>query len=141
MPLFILAAAPAAVAQSGPGVRAGVSGNPDQFYVGVHYDTGPLVDRLSFRPNVEVGVGDDQTALAINVEFAYWLAVPRRPLRFYVGGGPALNVYRYHGDRTDAQPGFNVIVGVAHRGGLFAEVKVGLIDSPDVKFGVGYTFH
>jgi len=30
--------------------------------------------------------------------------------------------------------------GVAHRGGFFGEVKVGVFDSPDLKIGFGYTF-
>ena len=30
----------------GPGVRAGVSVDPDQFYFGGHYETGELIDRL-----------------------------------------------------------------------------------------------
>ena len=42
--------------QAQAGVRAGVSVDPDQFYFGGHIETTPLVDRLRFRPNVEVGV-------------------------------------------------------------------------------------
>jgi hypothetical protein len=52
--------APAA-AQEGPGVRAGLSANPDQFFFGGHYVTKPLVDRLRFQPNVEAGFGSDTT--------------------------------------------------------------------------------
>ena len=51
----------AAYAQSSAGVRAGVSVNPDQFYFGGHVQTAPLIDRLHFRPNVEIGVGDKQS--------------------------------------------------------------------------------
>jgi hypothetical protein len=52
------------------------------------------------------------------------------------GGGPALTIIKT-GRATDAEPGFNVLVGVAHEDGLFAEFKVGPLDSPRVKFGVG----
>jgi hypothetical protein len=37
-----------------------------------------------------------------------------------------------------------LLVGVlmaVHRGGFLTEVKIGLVDSPEVKFGVGYVFH
>ena len=34
----------------------------------------------------------------------------------------------------------NVLVGAESSGGLFFEFKVGAIDSPDFKFGVGYTW-
>jgi len=141
----LLAASSLATAQAGPGVRAGVSGDPDQFFVGAHYDTGPLVDMLSFRPNAEVGFSNDLTTVAVNLEFAYRIPVRRNPWSFYAGGGPALNVYHFSFDdpsfnHTDLQPGFNLLFGVEHRRGLFAEFKLGLIDSPEVKFTVGYTF-
>ena len=38
------------------------------------------------------------------------------------------------------KPGFNVLVGVEQSRGLFFEFKIGAIDSPDFKFGVGYTW-
>jgi hypothetical protein len=120
------------------GVRAGVSGDPDQFYFGAHIETGELLERLTFRPNLEIGVGDDVTLIAANFEFAYKFP-SRRPWRFYVGAGPALNVIDVD-DETDAEGGFNVLLGLEHNQGLFVEFKVGVVDSPDIKFGVGYTF-
>ena len=119
------------------GLRAGVSGDPDQFYAGIHYETAPLVDRLRFRPNFEVGVGDDATLMAFNIEFAYKVPIDRKPWGLYFGGGPALVVGHAHDD-TDAGGGFNVAVGLEHRGGLFTEFKVGAGDSAGIKFCVGY---
>lgn len=123
----------------GAGVRAGVSADPDQFYFGAHFDTGYVVERLSFRPNLEVGLGDDVTTVAGNFEFAYWFPLHRSPWNVYAGGGPAMIISSHH-ESTDVQPGFNLLLGIAHRQGLFTEVKIGLIDSPEVKFGVGYTW-
>ena len=134
--LFSAQAAPA-VAQT-VGVRAGVSIDPEQFYFGGHAETPPLVDRLHFRPNLEIGVGDDRTITALNVEFAYLFPSPEA-WSVYAGAGPALNVIARAGD-TDSEAGFNVLVGVAHEDGLFGEVKVGTFDSPRLKFGVGYAF-
>ena len=51
------------------GGRIGVSGDPTDFYIGGHGDFGPLVDKLWFRPNLELGVGDI-TELGFNFEFA-----------------------------------------------------------------------
>jgi len=131
----------------GLGVRAGASADPDQFYAGVHFETSQLAERLRFRPNVEAGVGDDLTLVALNFEFTYRLlpAAPRlpRPLsmwHLYVGGGPALNIFRFRND-TRLEGGFNGLIGLAHSGGLFAEAKLGALKSPSFKFGVGYTFH
>ncbi|HSC26576.1 MAG TPA: hypothetical protein VLD67_04840 [Vicinamibacterales bacterium] len=134
----LLGAFAAPAAAQAPGVRAGASIDPDQFYFGGHYETAPLVDRLRFRPNVEVGLGDDVTVIALNFEFTY--AFPsRNQWSLYVGGGPALNIID-RDDDTDPEGGFNILLGVEHRRGLFFEFKVGTIDSPDIKFGVGYTW-
>lgn len=119
------------------GARAGVSVDPEQFYFGAHAETPPLVDRLRFRPNVEIGLGDDITIAAFNVEFAYHFR-STEAWNVYAGGGPALNVFK-RGRETDAEPGVNALVGVAHEDGLFAEFKVGALDGPRVKFGVGYS--
>ena len=127
------------VEAQGRGVRAGVSGDPDQFYVGVHGEVGPVVESVLFRPNLELGIGDDRTLIGANIEFAYRMPLSNSPWRLYAGGGPALNIVRRRGD-TDAGGGLNVMVGVDHTDGFFTELKVGVIDSPSVKFGVGYTF-
>jgi hypothetical protein len=118
------------------GVRGGVSVKPDQFYFGGHVETAPLIDRLHFRPNLEVGVGDDRTLVAFNFEFAYHFP-SQTTWNVYAGGGPALNLLRFRGD-TDPGGGLNLLMGVQHNRGLFAEFKVGTVDSPRVKFAVGY---
>jgi hypothetical protein len=125
-------------AQANPGVRAGVSVNPDQFYFGGHIETTPLVDRVRFRPNVEVGVGNNTTLAAFNFEFIYPFA-SRQPWHVYAGAGPAINYYRTNG-ASDAKGGFNILFGLENTKGMFFEVKLGVIDSPDLKVGVGYTF-
>ena len=139
MATIAIALAAPAYAQSKAGVRAGVSGDPDQFYFGGHIETKPLIDHLTFRPNVEVGLGDDVTLVAANIEFAYWIPIRNKPWSVYLGGGPALVIADRHDD-TDVGGGFNILVGVQHRKGLFTELKVGFADSPDIKFGVGYAF-
>jgi hypothetical protein len=139
---WILTAAwvPSAFAQEGPGLRAGVAANPDQFYFGGHYVSKPIWDRLRFQPNVEAGFGDDRTVVAFNAEFGYWIPL-NRDWHAYFGGGPAMNVVsRDDHDGTDVEPGLNILAGLRLRGGLFFEMKVGVIDSPDFKLAVGYTF-
>jgi hypothetical protein len=133
--LFVIAG-PAAAQDAG--IRGGLSVDPDQGYFGAHLETSPLVDRLHFRPNVEVGFGDDITLIAANMEFVY--KFPRRgSWGIYAGGGPALNVYA-RDDDSNTEAGLNLLVGVENSRGLFFEFKVGAIDSPDFKFGVGWTF-
>jgi len=142
--LFVLTglvAASPAHAQGGVGIRGGLSVDPDQFYVGVHVDAGPLVDRLWFRPNVEIGLGDNLTLFAFNAELAYWF-LTHSPWRVYAGGGPALNIYHFDGGGgSDTRAGLNLLLGFAHHGGFFAEAKLGALDSPTLKLGIGYSFH
>ena len=124
----------------GPGVRAGVSVDPDQFYFGGHFETGELIDRLYLRPNLEVGIGDDVTLVAANIEAVYKIPLKnRRGTAFYLGGGPAINWYD-RDDHSDSEAGLNLLVGIEFNGRFFFEVKGGVADSPDLKIGVGYTF-
>jgi hypothetical protein len=130
------------IAQTGFGLRAGVSADPDQFHFGAHFASDPFIDKLTFRPNLEIGVGSHVTTLAANFEFAYKIPIPKSQLSAYIGAGPALNVYRFSAPRsnTDTGGGFNVLIGLEHRRGLFGEIKVGALDSPEFKFTIGYTF-
>lgn len=136
--LAAISAAPALAQDAG--LRGGISVDPDQFYFGGHIETSPLVDRLHFRPNVEVGIGDDLMLIGANMEFVY--KFPRRGgWGFYAGGGPALNVIMIDDvDDSNVEAGVNVLLGVESSRGLFFEFKIGAIDSPDFKFGVGYTW-
>jgi len=127
------------------GIRAGVSGSPGQFYAGLHYESEPFVEQLRFRPNIEIGVGGNQTLVALNFEFAYYVPLDtgrrnaRKVWSLYIGAGPALVIDRVT-NNTNTGGGFNILIGAQHSRGFFTELKVGMIDSPGVKFGVGYTF-
>lgn len=136
--IFTLGLALTAQAQITTGVRSGASIDPDQFYFGGHVETGPIADRVRFRPNVEIGVGNALTVVALNVELAYHFPA-QNDWNFYAGGGPALNIVDSDSD-TRAAGGVNMMLGIAHERGLFFEFKVGFIDSPNAKIGVGYTF-
>jgi hypothetical protein len=138
--ILAVVAEPSAFAQGGPGIRAGVGADPDQFFVGGHYVSQPIWDRLRFQPNVEAGFGDHATVVAFNAEFGYWVRLSAE-WAAYFGGGPAMNLFSRDGkDGTEVEPGVNVLAGIRHRSGLFFEMKVGAIDSPDFKLAVGYTF-
>jgi hypothetical protein len=137
--LFVVAGAASAAAQTA-GVRAGVSGSPDQFYFGLHYETEPLIELVRFKPNFEVGVGNDQTVVTVNLEFVGKFPIQREPWSLYFGAGPALVVDKVNGGNTNTGGGFNILVGIEHTKGLFTELKVGFVDSPSVKFGIGYVF-
>jgi len=141
---FLLAAVNAAAAQTRAGVRAGISADPEQVYIGGHVDVSEIAKRFWFRPNVEVGFGDHLTVATFNAEFVY-RATTRKQWNPYFGGGPALVVQTFHSgaarnNNTDVGPGFNFVAGVEQRKGLLAEIKIGAIDSPAFKLGIGWTW-
>ena len=137
--LFLTGISVTPAAAQDAGVRGGISVDPDQFYFGGHLETSPLIDRLHFRPNLEIGVGDDLMLIAANMEFVY--RFPNRgDWTIYAGAGPGLNIAMVDDADTDTGAGFNVLVGAESERGLFFEFKVGAIDAPDFKFGVGWTF-
>jgi hypothetical protein len=136
----LLVVVPWPAAAQAPGVRAGASVDPDQFYLGGHFETAPIVEQLHFKPNVEVGFGDNLTHVGINFEFVYKFPL-EGPWLFYAGAGPAINFFSVDEvDDTFTEGGLNVLFGLETTRGLFFEVKLGALDSPDVKFGVGWTF-
>ena len=145
--VLALSVSTSVAAQERVGIRVGLSGDPDQFVFGGHIETSPLLDRLVFRPNAEIGLGDDLVMIALNLEFAYKIPIEDQPLTAYIGAGPALNILSFSDDGrfrrrndTDVEGGFNILVGLEHDGGLFAEFKVGASNSPGLKLIVGYAF-
>ena len=129
----------------GWGARAGLSGDPDQVYGGVHLDLGEFARDVRFRPSMELGLGDDVTVLQVLAEVHYVFSqagtwVP------YLGGGVGLSYVNFDDDHPgdDSETGISLcpIAGVETRLNrqkrLFFELKFGLADEdPDIKFGVG----
>jgi hypothetical protein len=135
--LLCVAAVPAAAQNYA--VRAGMNVNPDQVYGGAQYNW-PLAERVWLQPNGDVGIGNDATLVAVNFDAVY-----RRPLgrkrvwSVYGGGGPALNFYKLLG-YTATEAGASAVGGVIHQTGLMTEFRVGFLESPQYRLGVGYAF-
>jgi hypothetical protein len=146
--LTMLAAAPVwamaydSVGYRGWGPRLGVTVGPDQFHFGAHLDLGYFAQHFRLQPNIEVGVGSDQTVVALNGEAAYRFISEWGRWSPYLGGGLGINVVSADGGHTDL--GVNVLGGIEKilAGGdrFFLEGKLGLVDSPDWKFTAGWTF-
>ena len=128
-----------AAAQVDPGVQTGILLDPDQFFFGGTIETAPLIDRLHFRPGVDIGLGDDSTLVAGNFDFIYTFP-GSNGWNLYVGGGPSINWYDFDGGGSDTEGGFNILLGARQNSRLSFEFRVGMEGSPDLKFGVGYTF-
>jgi hypothetical protein len=121
-------------------VRSGLNLNPDQFSVGGQYEFGPVAKRMWLQPNVDMGFGDGAKLVAFNFDVVFRRALDRKTVwTGFAGGGPAINMYRIAGV-TQTEAGASLVGGVIHRSGLFSEVRVGFLESPQVRFGAGYVF-
>jgi hypothetical protein len=144
--LLLTGIATPAAAQGGFGLHGGATIDPDQGYFGMHYISRPLAGDLRLQPGADLGFGNDVILSAIHIDFAQWFELNPR-WQLYFGGGPAISIYRFDfqgsgGDEseTEVEGGFDTMVGFAHDSGLTFELRVGANGSPDLRFGVGYTF-
>jgi hypothetical protein len=132
----------------GWGPRIGLSAGPDQAVFGAHIDFGSFADHFRLQPNIEVGLGDNRMLIALNGEFAYRFVADWDRWSPYLGGGMGLNISsddRIQGhEQTSSDLGVNAMGGIGKNlmngDRFFLEAKLGLIDSPDFKFQIGWTF-
>ena len=136
------------------GVRAASALDPELFIFGAHTQLGPFFsENVYARPNLEIGFGELTTLLAFNFEGIYRLPVTARTNRWniYAGGGPALNwSHRNFVEETDRgkidfgdldlDVGFNFLLGIQQRQGMFLELKSSAYSLPTIRFIVGYNF-
>lgn len=115
-----------ASAQLTYGVRGGFSTEPSQFLFGGHLETAQLEQqmlKLTLRPNVLIGVGNDQTRLIGSLEVAWWLPMPKSDWSAYVTFGPGLG-YTWIKDGDGFSQGLiSVGAGFQNSKGVFAELK------------------
>jgi hypothetical protein len=136
------------------GVRGASALDPELFMFGAHTQLGPFFNENVFaRPNLEIGFGELTTLVALNFEGVYRLPVVARTSRWniYAGGGPALNFsHRNFVEETDRgkidfgdldlDVGFNFLIGIQQREGMFLELKSSAYSLPTIRFIVGYNF-
>jgi len=136
------------------GVRGGTALDPELISIGAHATLGPFFDpNVSFRPNVELAFGEVTTLLALNLEGIYRLSPATRQTRWttYVGAGPNFSFSHRgfegeeNGDRFDFgefdwDTGFNFLIGVENRNGVFVELKATAYASPHIRLLIGRTF-
>src|ERR671910_2819237 len=126
------------VAQAqGIGFQGGVTVDPEQAFVGTHFETGELFQNFRFRPGIDGGFGGDFSLATLNIEFLYHIQVGRS-WSVYQGGGPAV-VFLRQNDRTSTHAGTFFTFGFGHENGFFTDFKLGTGNAPTLKFGVGFT--
>ena len=129
----------------GWGPRVGISADPDQLFGGVHFDLGEIVEHLRLQPNVEIGFGDDVTTVTGGVAVHWLYEVDWQGWQPYSGAEVGLNYLNFDGRRdSDTELALNAIGGIEVRlesdNRLSFEIKLGILEEPDVKLLVGWTF-
>jgi hypothetical protein len=145
--LILTLGLPALAAADGWGPRVGVAMDPDLVQFGLHADLANMASHVVFQPSAEVGVGDQLTVLSLNMDTAYRFTSQWDVWSPYLGGGVDVSfVNRDDGypDRSYTDTGLAVLGGIqrglANGNRFFLETKIGLFDSPDLRFTAGWTF-
>ncbi len=122
------------------GLRAGLTVDPDQFHVGGHLDLGQVLPPLRLVPNVEIGFGNDITYIAFNGDLLYDFA----ETPWSIGGELGMNYVDHELGGSNTDFGLSALgnyrLGLSSGKTLLLEAKLGLVDSPDFKFTVGWNF-
>lgn len=132
----------------GWGPRLGATLDPDQVHFGAHVDFGNLARRVRLQPNIELGIGDDFTIGALNFELNYRFREEWEVWTPYLGGGIGLLLISHDveglDDDTNTEFGGSILggieKGISDGDRFFLEAKIGLVDAPDFKFTIGWTF-
>ena len=145
--LGVAALVAASPAFAGWGPRFGVTVNPDQVDGGLQVHAADITRRLSFLPSFEVGAGNQHFSAGANMDLKYVFTQVRSSWHPYAGGGPSVTLLRSSlkssksGSTTDVTAGvFGGLQTRSRSGYFFTEMRLGIIDGPDLKFTVGWQF-
>ncbi len=145
--LLILLTATSALAGDPLGPRVGYTSwdGISQMHFGIHAKLGELFPNVEMTPNIEMGFGDGFTIITFNGDLAYqFTELTTEPWGLYAGGSLSLNYLNNELISGDLDLGFSGLLGVTRKLGnqneLLFEIRLGILDSPDFKATLGYTF-
>lgn len=130
------------------GPRVGFSTGPDQIVFGGQLQMMDVAPDIDLVPSLDFGFGDNTTTVSINGDLHYRFQLSGSKWSPYAGAGIGVHFYSFdHGnfeDNSVTRAGGSVVLGadVPTQSGnrFFSELKLGLGDSPDLKFLVGWNF-
>jgi hypothetical protein len=134
------------------GFQGGVGLDPEVIDFGIHAKFGPFFTKnLLFRPSVDFAYGEVTRLFALNAEAIYRMPYTVGAKAYvYFGGGPQFNFIEQKFEQGEAvnfsdfhySTALNILLGVQHRSGMFAEVKTSIYASPApvIRLMVGYSF-
>ena len=142
-------ARPGSVTATSIGPRVGFGLSPDQVVVGGHLNVGGFHPDWTFSPILEIGFGDHQTVVTVDFDAYYHVRLADSDWRPYVGGGISINNFNFDErppfpHHSDTEAGLNFVFGTSIPSGssapLFAELRVGLGDIPELRGMFGWNF-
>ena len=130
---------------TGPRVRYTSFDGISQMHFGAHAKLSDLFPNVQFTPNIEMGFGDDLTLVTLQGDLSYrFTELVSFPWELYGGGCLALNYLKPANFDSDFQLGLSALAGISkalnNGDELLLETRFGILDSPDFKLTLGYTF-
>ena len=145
------------------GAQGGIGLDPELVDFGVHAEIARLFrPSLTFRPGLEIGLGEITTLLNINLDVLYAFPGYTSDTRWipYAGAGPAFGLShkgvstedvddpdvteedknRFDFADTDFNGGMNFIFGVRKQNGVFVEMKATAWGVSNIRLLVGFNF-
>jgi hypothetical protein len=126
----------------GLGVFAGLGLDPELVMVGGHARFGPIFSRnVTFRPGVELGIGEVTTMLGINLDVLYRLPGTTASSRWmaYVGAGPTFGL-SHRGFETEEGDKVDIDGVTVTATGVGANSGTNRFDFSDTDFQGGANF-
>lgn len=142
-------AAHAVVSTESIGPHVGFSLGPDQLVLGGQMTFAEIAPQVVFSPGAEIGVGDHQTNIDLNMDFHYRFRMRDTDWVPYAGFGLGIDFQSVdhvapRSDGSDTFVGGNFIFGATvptkSNSNFFTELKLGLGDLPSLKAIVGWNF-
>jgi hypothetical protein len=128
-------------AQSAVGFHGGFaadSGQPEQVFGGVFFQSVDIGRGIRLRPGIDGATGDWLRTATIGLDFVYGYPL-NNGWTLIAGGGPAVVITRIPDiDVRDTGVGFHSLFGFGHDNGFFAEVRLGSGRAQQLKVGVGW---
>lgn len=128
-------------AQSAVGFHGGFaadSGQPEQVFGGVFFQSGDIGRGIRLRPGIDGATGDWLRTATMGVDFVYGYPL-NNGWTLVAGGGPAVVITRIPDvNFRDTGVGFHSLFGFGHDNGFFAEVRFGSGNAQQLKVGVGW---
>ncbi len=144
--LFAAAGAQAAVPY---GFRGGLTSQPDQFHVGAHTVVSEPFAGVDLQPGIDIGFGDNVTLVSLNGDLIYrFTELETADWGFYVGGSLGLYYLNWdspgRSDGSESELGATGLGGIIHKmtsgNEVFLELRLNIVDAPDLKLTAGINF-